>query len=200
MSPVGRRTVGGRSGADERRCSGESGPDDHGLGDGFVGCAIDLQRQLLSPQTEQQWDSETCASIHSSSGRPAIQIRLDSAGDCSKVSWSRAIVSSVGSMFRGRSASVKVATARSIADWVEPHRGQVSPRRTSRCQTMGIVTGLVAAASGLHDWSHPHCVPLDMVDIGDHLPRARYACFSLSLWSISGSGAGRGERRNCSQR
>ena len=54
-------------------------------------------------------------------------------------------------MFSGRSTSVRVATASSIASLVEPHRGQVSPPLTSRCQTMGSVTVAVVAAAGSHE-------------------------------------------------
>lgn len=72
-------------------------------------------RQSDSPQTEQQRLLPALAPSHSSMGLPAIQMRLDSEGSVLNESWSITRVSSVGSIPKGRSASLSLLTARCIS-------------------------------------------------------------------------------------
>ena len=96
-------------------------------------------RQSESPQTELHRLAPTSACTSSSNGFPAIQIRLDSDGCALKNSSLISLISRVGVMPRGRRIFLSWRTACLISCCVSPHRRQVSPFLTSRCQTIGNV-------------------------------------------------------------
>lgn len=188
------------SGRHQGRCGREAGLDDQRLGDSFVCCAI---------------DPEGAAAVVAADGAALafrdLRLRpiLRAADRRSRSDWTRWVPGrrcldrgrssrgwarcSAGAVPRsGRSTSVRVATARSTAAWVEPHRGQVSPPLTSRCQTIGRVTAAVVAGGGSHDGPHPHVVVVGMaapprLDVGASEP-------VTSSTSCGGGGSGGGPR------
>jgi len=97
-----------------------------------------IVRHADSPQTEQQQLLPTLAPSHSSMGLPAIQMRLDSEGLALNDSSSISLVSRVGSIPKGRSASLSLLMACCISRLVALQRSHVlHSELTSLCQIIG---------------------------------------------------------------